>query len=101
MPNHIHGIIQIIGAPVETKEHFAKTLVLAQELPLDSVNFKVLGYMAGSSLWKEQVVNGNISPDERNVFADKRKGLGSFTIEELKLVVAKSYRDFNSNPRMI
>jgi len=89
----------IIGAPVETKEHFAKTIVLAQELPLDSVNFKVLGYMAGSSLWKEQVVKGNISPDERNVFADKRRGLGNFTLEELKQVVAKSYQGFNSNPR--
>ena len=89
----------IIGAPMETEEHFAKTLALAKELPIDSVNFKVLGYMAGSSLWKEQVMKGNISPDERNVFADKRRGLGNFTLEELKQVVAKSYHEFNSNPR--
>jgi len=54
--------------------------------------------MAGSDLWKEQVIKGNISPDERNVFTDKRRGLGNFTLEELKLVVANSYREFNSNP---
>lgn len=89
----------IIGAPMETEDHFAKTLTLAQELPLDSVNFKVLGYMAGSSLWREQVMKGNISPDERNVFADKRRGLGNFTLEELKQVVTKSYSEFNNNPR--
>lgn len=88
----------IVGAPMETEEHFAKTLALAKELPLDSVNFKVLGYMAGSSLWKEQVEIGNISSEERNVFADKNRRLGNFTLEELKQVVAKCYYEFNRNP---
>lgn len=88
----------IIGAPIETKNHFNKTLTLARGLPLDSVNFKILGYMAGSSLWREQVDKGNISPEERNVFADKNRGLGNFTLDELKQVVDKSYQEFSSDP---
>lgn len=87
----------IFGAAIETEEHFVRTLTLAKHLPLDSVNFKILGYMGGSSLWKEQVEKGNISPDERNVFADKNRGLGNFTLSDLKTIVARSYQEFSNN----
>jgi anaerobic magnesium-protoporphyrin IX monomethyl ester cyclase len=88
----------IIGAPFETNQHFSQTLALAQELPLDSINIKILGYMAGSSLWLEQVKKGNIAIDERNVFADKNRGLCNYTLEELKKVVSNSYKQFWQNP---
>lgn len=88
----------IIGAPFETNKHFSQTLALAQELPLDSINIKILGYMAGSSLWLEQVKKGNITTDERNVFADKNRGLCNYSLEELKKVVSDSYKQFCQNP---
>lgn len=88
----------IIGALFETNQHFSQTLALAQELPLDSINIKILGYKAGSSLWLEQVKKGNISIDECNVFADKNRGLCNYTLEELKKVVSNSYKQFWQNP---
>ena len=87
----------IFGAPIETKEHLEKTLNFVKSLPLDTVNFKILGYMAGSELWFEAVKKGLIREDERNVFADKNRGLGNFTLNELKEFTHKAYKEFTHN----
>jgi len=87
----------IFGAPIETKEHLEKTLEFAKSLPLDTVNFKILGYMAGSELWFEAVKRGLIREDERNVFADSNRGLGSITLTELKEFTHKAYTEFTHN----
>ncbi|MFH1563446.1 MAG: radical SAM protein [Nitrospirota bacterium] len=89
----------IFGSPMETKEHLRKTLEFAERLPLDTVNFKVLGYMAGSNLWAEAVKDGKILEDERNVFADKKRGLGNFDIEELLEFTKSAYKEFCHDKR--
>lgn len=87
----------IFGAPIENEEHIKKTLQFAKELPLDTVNFKILGYMAGSDLWYEYVNSGIINKDERNVFADKKRGLSNFTLDELKEIVKNACDEFRNN----
>lgn len=73
----------IIGAPFETKQHFKNTIDFAKKLPLVSVSFVPLKYMAGSELWYNAVDQGKISPNEYVVSADKKRDLSMFSKEEL------------------
>ena len=73
----------IIGAPFETKQHIQKTISFAKSLPLDSVSFLPLRYMAGSDLWKKAVQQGNISEDEYLVEADSTRNLAVLSREEI------------------
>jgi len=60
----------ILGAPFETNNHFSNTVKFAKSLPLHSVSFLPLRYMAGSELWKEAVNDGKIGSDDYLVYAD-------------------------------
>jgi radical SAM superfamily enzyme YgiQ (UPF0313 family) len=73
----------ILGAPFETKDHFRKTISFAKSLPLDSVTFLPLRYLAGSNLWSKAVENGTISSEEYIVEADSNKGLSLFSKKEI------------------
>jgi radical SAM superfamily enzyme YgiQ (UPF0313 family) len=84
----------IFGAPFETKEHFIRTLRFAQSLPLDSVSFLPLRYMIGSELWNQAVQEGKISENDYLVPADKNRGLGQYTKDELFKICTDAQRSY-------
>ena len=88
----------IFGAPFETTEHFNRTLLFAKSLPLDSVSFLPLRYMIGSELWNQAVNEGKISEKEYLVPADKNRGLGLYTKEELFRYCMNAQRSFYGRP---
>jgi radical SAM superfamily enzyme YgiQ (UPF0313 family) len=88
----------IFGAPFETKEHFNRTLLFAKSLPLDSVSFLPLRYMIGSELWNQAVKEGKISEKEYLVPADKNRGLGMYTKDELFMYCMNAQRSFYGRP---
>ena len=88
----------ILGAPFETAQHFINTINFAKKLPLVSVSFVPLKYMAGSELWNEAVSNGKISSDEYVVSTDKKRGLSFFTNQELINWGKKGHREFYLRP---
>ena len=88
----------ILGAPFETTNHFSRTLKFAQSLPLDSVSFLPLRYMIGSPLWHQAVDEGKISKDEYLVLADKHRGLGMYTTEEIFRYCLHAQRSFYGRP---
>ena len=87
----------IFGAKIETKKHFENTIKFAKSLPLDVASFLSLGYIIGSPLWKEEVEKGTISPTETMVLADKRRGLGKFSIDELEEYCVNANKRFYKN----
>jgi len=91
----------ILGAPFETKKHFERTINFAKILPLDSVSFVTLKYMAGSELWCEAVNNGKISDDNYLVQADSEKGLGMITQNEILEYCIKAHGDFYMRPQFM
>jgi len=88
----------IFGAPFETKQHFKRTLSFAKSLPLDSVSFLPLRYMIGSELWNQAVNDGKFSEKEYLVLADKKRGTGMYTKEELFQYCMKAQRSFYGRP---
>ena len=84
----------ILGAPFETKKHFQKTINFAKSLPLDSVSFLPLKYVAGSELWCKAVKEEKISEYEYSVYADSKRNLGLYTYEELTRICNKAHREF-------
>ncbi|MBN2599621.1 MAG: B12-binding domain-containing radical SAM protein [Candidatus Thermoplasmatota archaeon] len=88
----------ILGAPFETADHFNRTILFAKSLPLDSVSFVPLRYMVGSELWNQAVLVGNIRETEYLVYADKNRGLGVYTKEELFQYCLRAQRSFYGRP---
>ena len=89
----------IIGAPFETEEHFNNTINFAKTLPLVSVSFVPLKYMAGSQLWQEAVNEGKINAYEYVVSADSDRGLALFSKSELISIGQKAHRSFILRPK--
>ncbi len=100
--SHANGFFTIgsfiFGAPFETLKHFNQTLQFAKSLPLDSVSFLPLRYMVGSDLWNQAVAEGKIRENEYLVIADKNRGLGNFTQEELMGHCLRAQRSFYGRP---
>jgi anaerobic magnesium-protoporphyrin IX monomethyl ester cyclase len=88
----------ILGAPMETPRHFSATLSFAKSLPLDSVTFLPLRYMAGSDLWWEAVRQGKICEDEYLVDAGSERGLGHVTTHQLHEYCNKAQKSFYLRP---
>lgn len=88
----------ILGAPIETKKHFERTIKFAKKLPLDSVSFLHLKYVVGSDLWCEAVNKGNISDNEYIVYAGSEKGLSSFSRKEIEQYCIKASRNYYLRP---
>lgn len=88
----------ILGAPFETKKNFQQTVMFAKSLPLDSVSFLPLRYMVGSELWHQAVQEGKITEKEFLVVADKTRGLGMYSKEELITFCIHAQRSFYSRP---
>jgi len=91
----------IFGAPFETKTHFEKTLQFAKSLPLDSVSFLPLRYMAGSELWSQAVEEGKISDDEYIVEAGCERNLSLFSQKEIIQFCKKAQRKFYMRPQFM
>jgi radical SAM superfamily enzyme YgiQ (UPF0313 family) len=88
----------IFGAPFETKQHFKRTLSFAKSVPLDSVSFLPLRYMIGSELWNQAVNDGKINEKEYLVLADKNRGIGMYTKDELFHYCMNAQRSFYGRP---
>jgi len=88
----------ILGAPLETPSHFSTTLSFATSLPLDSVTFLPLRYMAGSDLWCEAVRQGKIREDEYLIDAGSERGLGHVTTRQLHQSCARAQKAFYLRP---
>lgn len=91
----------ILGAPIETKEHFDRTIKFSCSLPLDFVIYGVLHYEMGSDLWKTAVKDKKIRKDEFLVPADKKRGLGNYSQKYLEEYCLKGYRTFYLRPRYV
>jgi radical SAM superfamily enzyme YgiQ (UPF0313 family) len=88
----------ILGAPIETKRHFERTIKFAKKLPLDSVSFLHLKYVVGSDLWCEAVNKGKISDNEYIVYAGLEKGLSAFSKDEIGKYCKKASRNYYLRP---
>lgn len=86
----------IVGAPMETREHFENDLRLANETHLDFAYYNVLGYREGSKLWEDACRRGLIEENETIVWANEK--LSNFTYEELCAIRAGMTRRFYLNP---
>lgn len=91
----------ILGAPFETKKHFEKTINFAKSLPLDSVSFVPLKYMAGSDLWCKAVEDGKISDDIYVSKADSEKGLGLYPEQEIVKYCVKARSNYYARPQFM
>lgn len=89
----------MLGAPFETKKHFEKTIKFAKSLPLDSVSFLPLKYVAGSELWCNAIKEGKVSDNEYLVYADSKRSLGNFTHEELVSISNRAHREYYTQPK--
>jgi radical SAM superfamily enzyme YgiQ (UPF0313 family) len=86
----------ILGAPMETREHFENNLRLANETHLDLAYYNVLGYRQGSRLWEDAVRQGLIEEHETTVRANER--LSNYSFEELCAIRADLIRRLYLNP---
>ena len=91
----------ILGAPIETKKHIKQTISFAKTLPLDSVSFLPLDYVAGSDLWCEAVQQGKISEKDYMVRADSKRNLSSFTQQEIEIFSISAQQEFYLRPIFI
>jgi anaerobic magnesium-protoporphyrin IX monomethyl ester cyclase len=89
----------IIGAPIETLEHFRRDRVLAERIPLDFLNVNVLSYFYGSGIWKDARAKGLLEEGDLFVLANEK--LSSFTQEELEAEERDWLGEFYHNPRRI
>jgi len=89
----------ILGAPIETKKHLLETIRFAENLPLDSVSYLPLRYMAGSSLWEWAVGTGKILDSDYLVVADNNRGLGNFSKVELVTLCTNAQLRYYIRPK--
>ena len=86
----------IVGAPMDTREHFENDLRLIAKTHLDFAYFNVLGYREGSDLWEDACRKGLITKYETIVWANEK--LSNFSFEELRAVRAEMTRRVFFNP---
>lgn len=89
----------MIGAPMETREHFENTLRFVDDLKFDIIVVSLLRYEKGTRLWEDAVRRGLIGRDQNYVDANERLAL--FSEKELEEIVGSMARRFYRNPRRI
>ena len=88
----------ILGAPIETREHFQRTVDFLNGIPVDLVHFFQLELAAGSDMWKEAVADGIITEDDYLVYVGKEKGYGNMTSDEIFQWVQEAHKKFYIRP---
>ena len=88
----------ILGAPMETQDHFMNTINFACSLPFDTVAFYPLSYRHGSDLWNEAVEHGCFDRTVHEVIADKKYRLSQFSEDEILDYCALGNRKFYYRP---
>jgi radical SAM superfamily enzyme YgiQ (UPF0313 family) len=91
----------ILGAPIETRKHLLQTIHFAERLPLNSVSYLPLRYMAGSSLWEWAVSEKKIKDNEYLIPADKNRGLSNFTYNELVSLCTNAQLRYYIRPKYV
>lgn len=91
----------ILGAPIETKKHFKKTIKCALSLPFDVVSFFPLEYRVGSKIWQDAVDKGLIKPEEYAVPSDINRGLGKYIHDEITKYCLRAHKMFYFRPLFI
>lgn len=86
----------IIGAPIETEQHFINDERLINDSHVDFVNINVLGYYQGSKLWEDAVGSGIISEKQTIVWANKK--LSQFAYHHLAKIREDLLKRIYSNP---
>ena len=66
---------------------------------MDNAFFYTLGYQYGSQIWNEAVQAGKIQKNEFLVDANSERGLGDFTVDELREYTFKASSSFFFSPR--
>jgi len=85
------GGLFILGAPMETKEHFQNTYQFATSLPLDITSFWVLDYTYGSALWEKALAEGKLDKTEFNVPAGKERETSPYYTKEIEEITQKYF----------
>ena len=88
----------ILGAPFETIKHFKSTVNFAKSLPLESVSFLPLRYMAGSEIWQEAVNQGKINANEYIVEAGSERNLGNMSSKQIENYCIKAQQEYYLRP---
>jgi len=88
----------ILGAPNETKKQINNTIKFAKSLDIDHAVFNHFEYTAGSSIWKQAVSEGKLSPEETSVKSCKKRDLALYTSEEIDKLCNKANFSFYTNP---
>jgi anaerobic magnesium-protoporphyrin IX monomethyl ester cyclase len=92
------GGIFMLGAPFETKRHFAATYRFAAGLPLDVTTFWTLDYTYGSLLWENARDRNLIRADEHNVPAGRERGTSPYPTREIEAVARRCFFRFYLRP---
>lgn len=85
----------IIGAPMETEEHFRKDIQFFNEIKLDFMFLGPLEYSVGSGLWQEAFQKGLIKENEIMVRANKK--LSNFSTQQIFAIKERMNRKFYLN----
>ena len=91
----------IMGAPFETKKHFENTIDFACSLPIDFVEFYILDYRVGSTLWKNAVENEIIHKNDFFIRSCKENNLSQFSLNDLVKWRKKAYTKFYLRPHYL
>jgi anaerobic magnesium-protoporphyrin IX monomethyl ester cyclase len=89
----------IIGAPMETKDHFERTFKFLNDIKLDFTSIDVLRYSRGTELWEDAVKKGLIQEDQNLVLANKK--LSHYSTNELMKIRHDMVNRFYKNPRRL
>jgi anaerobic magnesium-protoporphyrin IX monomethyl ester cyclase len=72
----------IIGAPMETREHFEKILKFANKIRLDFITLNILEYEYGSRLWQDLFNKGMVKEDDYYIPVNEK--FSNFTWAEME-----------------
>ncbi len=91
----------ILGAPLETIDHFHRTISFAKTLPLDAVSFLPLRYMAGSDLWEQSVQEEKIKENEYLLEAGSEHDLSTLPKSIIHAYCVKAHQQFYLRPQFV
>ncbi len=89
----------IIGAPIETKQHFNKNKKFFDQVPLDILSCSILTYYKDSKMWDDANKAGLIKDEEYAIMSNI--GLCNYSTEELHGIRTDLVKHFYINPRRL